>query len=63
MNPRKRKLLKRQAAQKVAPAPEPIVEVAPPAPEPEPVAEVEEKKPARKTRTRRTTKKTKSSEG
>ena len=63
MNPRKRKLLKRQAAQKVAPALEPIVEVAPPAPEPEPVAEVEEKKPARKTRTRRTTKKTKSSEG
>ena len=77
MNPRKRKYLKLMAAQKAAPAPEPVVEVAPPAPapEPEPVVEaappapapepepvaVKEvvEKPARKTRSRRKSSKSK----
>jgi len=60
MNPRKRRHLKLQAAQKAAPAPESVVEVAPPAPEPEPVAEVEEVV-KEKPRSRRSSKTRKSS--
>jgi hypothetical protein len=59
MNPRKRKYLKLQAAQKAAPAPEPVVEVAPPAPAPVAVEEAVEEKPVRKAKPRRKSNKSK----
>ena len=54
MNPRKRKLMKLQAAQPAAPAPEPVVEVAPELEEaPEPAVEAEEAPAPRKRTSRR----------